>query len=94
MANANSSGLMVYYHSLTFCCVCACACGPTTDVLCVVRDTVDPVEDERLASYVISSHVKSHPSFNASEDNPDVQRLAAMGLESPAEKAKREAMVR
>ncbi|VDK83922.1 unnamed protein product [Litomosoides sigmodontis] len=32
------------------------------DVLCVVRDTVDPVEDERLANFVVDSHRKHHPN--------------------------------
>ncbi|RUS83603.1 hypothetical protein EGW08_008622 [Elysia chlorotica] len=31
------------------------------DVLCVVRDTVDPVVDERLAKFVVGSHMKHHP---------------------------------
>ncbi|CDK25118.1 unnamed protein product [Kuraishia capsulata CBS 1993] len=31
------------------------------DILCVVKDTVDPVTDERLASFVIDSHMRSHP---------------------------------
>ncbi|XP_029633599.1 DNA replication licensing factor mcm2 [Octopus sinensis] len=34
------------------------------DVLCVVRDTVDPIQDERLAKFVVSSHMKHHPSNN------------------------------
>uniref|UniRef100_UPI00398E7B76 DNA replication licensing factor MCM2 n=1 Tax=Pristiophorus japonicus TaxID=55135 RepID=UPI00398E7B76 len=32
------------------------------DVLCVVRDTIDPVQDELLARFVVSSHIKNHPS--------------------------------
>ncbi|KAK6104412.1 MCM2/3/5 family protein [Brugia pahangi] len=32
------------------------------DVLCVVRDTVDLVEDERLANFVVDSHRKHHPN--------------------------------
>ena len=32
------------------------------DVLCVVKDIVDPVSDERLASFVVRSHVRSHPT--------------------------------
>ncbi|RVE73345.1 hypothetical protein OJAV_G00049230 [Oryzias javanicus] len=32
------------------------------DVLCVVRDTVDPVQDEMLARFVVGSHMKHHPS--------------------------------
>ena len=33
------------------------------DVLCVVRDVVDPVNDERLATFVVGSHAASHPSL-------------------------------
>ncbi|KAF7664250.1 hypothetical protein LDENG_00182550 [Lucifuga dentata] len=32
------------------------------DALCVVRDTVDPVQDEMLARFVVGSHIKHHPS--------------------------------
>ncbi|KAH0537948.1 MCM DNA helicase complex subunit [Glutinoglossum americanum] len=35
------------------------------DILCVVRDTVDPEVDERLAKFVVESHGRSHPSANA-----------------------------
>uniref|UniRef100_A0A914XNS4 Minichromosome maintenance protein 2 n=1 Tax=Plectus sambesii TaxID=2011161 RepID=A0A914XNS4_9BILA len=31
------------------------------DILCVVRDTVDAVEDERLAKFVVGSHIRNHP---------------------------------
>jgi len=31
------------------------------DCLLVVKDTVDPVLDERLAHFVVGSHIKSHP---------------------------------
>ena len=31
------------------------------DVLCVVRDIVDPVQDQRLAEFVVGSHAASHP---------------------------------
>merc|ERR1712223_2153999 len=31
------------------------------DILCVVRDTVDPVADEHLARFVVGSHMRSHP---------------------------------
>ena len=33
------------------------------DILCVVRDTVDAVQDEMLARFVVNSHVKHHPAF-------------------------------
>ncbi|EME81047.1 uncharacterized protein MYCFIDRAFT_189328 [Pseudocercospora fijiensis CIRAD86] len=36
------------------------------DILCVVRDTVDPAEDERLASFVVNSHGRAHPVMNSS----------------------------
>ncbi|UYV76222.1 MCM2 [Cordylochernes scorpioides] len=32
------------------------------DVLCVVRDQADPVQDERLARFVVESHERHHPS--------------------------------
>ena len=38
------------------------------DVLCVVRDTVNPDEDERLAKFVVNSHGRSHP-MNTSSAN-------------------------
>ncbi|MCJ1272330.1 MCM DNA helicase complex subunit [Puttea exsequens] len=39
------------------------------DILCVVRDTVDPAEDERLASFVVNSHGRAHPSANLVDQN-------------------------
>lgn len=32
------------------------------DVLAVVRDEVDPKMDEALATFIINSHIKSHPN--------------------------------
>jgi DNA replication licensing factor MCM2 len=32
------------------------------DILCVLQDTVDPVADERLASFVVGSHMRSTPT--------------------------------
>ena len=31
------------------------------DILCVLQDIVDPVEDEKLATFVVDSHHRSHP---------------------------------
>ncbi|PMD44960.1 putative DNA replication licensing factor mcm2 [Hyaloscypha variabilis F] len=39
------------------------------DILCVVRDTVDPAEDERLARFVVGSHGRSHPASQATDEN-------------------------
>lgn len=39
------------------------------DILCVVRDTVDPAEDERLARFVVGSHGRSHPVTQAIDEN-------------------------
>ncbi|KAI9665288.1 MAG: MCM DNA helicase complex subunit [Trizodia sp. TS-e1964] len=41
------------------------------DILCVVRDTVDPVEDERLARFVVGSHGRSHPLASSIDQNQD-----------------------
>ncbi|RDX48006.1 MCM-domain-containing protein [Lentinus brumalis] len=42
------------------------------DVLCVVKDTVDPVQDELLARFVVGSHLRSHPKFEAAKEEMDV----------------------
>ncbi|KAL9254469.1 DNA replication licensing factor MCM2-like protein [Drosera capensis] len=49
------------------------------DILCVVKDVVDPVTDEMLAKFVVDSHFKSQAkgtniedkSFNSTNDEPD-----------------------
>lgn len=38
------------------------------DVLCVLQDIVDPIQDERLAGFVVNSHIRSHPQFNYYKD--------------------------
>lgn len=38
------------------------------DVLCVVKDLVDPVQDDLLARFVVGSHLRSHPAFDSSVD--------------------------
>ncbi|KAG9242214.1 putative DNA replication licensing factor mcm2 [Calycina marina] len=45
------------------------------DILCVVRDTVDPTEDERLARFVVGSHGRSHPIAQAVDENQDAMEL-------------------
>ncbi|KAF8210367.1 DNA replication licensing factor cdc19 [Mycena galopus ATCC 62051] len=42
------------------------------DVLCVVKDNVDPVMDELLARFVVGSHLRSHPKFEKEQDEMDV----------------------
>lgn len=32
------------------------------DILCVVRDEVDPMKDQHLAKFVVGSHIRHHPS--------------------------------
>lgn len=41
------------------------------DILCVVRDLVDPEADERLAQFVIDSHMRSHPANKPDDDAMD-----------------------
>ena len=40
------------------------------DILCVVKDTIDSVLDERLAKFVVGSHVRSHKDFDPETDDP------------------------
>ncbi|KAF0315535.1 DNA replication licensing factor mcm2 [Colletotrichum sp. SAR11_59] len=45
------------------------------DILCVVRDTVEPSEDERLARFIVGSHSRSHPaSSQPAADSMDVEQ--------------------
>ncbi|KAL7296506.1 hypothetical protein TKK_0009943 [Trichogramma kaykai] len=32
------------------------------DILCIVKDEVDPMQDRHLANFVVNSHIKHHPS--------------------------------
>ncbi|KAI9735771.1 MAG: MCM DNA helicase complex subunit [Claussenomyces sp. TS43310] len=45
------------------------------DILCVVRDTVDPAEDERLARFVVNSHDRSHPASQAIDENQNAMEV-------------------
>eukprot|EP01104_Vermistella_antarctica_P001826 TRINITY_DN1195_c0_g1_i1.p1 TRINITY_DN1195_c0_g1~~TRINITY_DN1195_c0_g1_i1.p1 ORF type:complete len:930 (-),score=205.41 TRINITY_DN1195_c0_g1_i1:4-2793(-) len=45
------------------------------DILCVVRDIVDGMEDEKLAKFVVQSHMRSHPDF----EGMDVEGMALFG---------------
>ncbi|KAL6409017.1 DNA replication licensing factor mcm2 [Ilyonectria robusta] len=45
------------------------------DILCVVRDTVEPEEDERLARFIVGSHSRSHPL--AQQDSMEVEHDSA-----------------
>ncbi|KAG2218110.1 hypothetical protein INT45_002360, partial [Circinella minor] len=38
------------------------------DVLCVVKDNVEPEQDHLLATNVISSHIRSHPKYDGASD--------------------------
>ncbi|URE30000.1 DNA replication licensing factor [Musa troglodytarum] len=38
------------------------------DILCVVKDIVDPVTDEMLARFVVDSHARSHPASNSRDE--------------------------
>ncbi|KAI1306143.1 MCM-domain-containing protein [Xylaria venustula] len=44
------------------------------DILCVVRDTVDPSEDERLARFIVGSHSRSHPSTQGLGESQDMDQ--------------------
>ena len=54
------------------------------DILCVVRDTVDPAEDERLASFVVNSHGRAHPMGDSAKGNAK-DKPATNGMEVDGE---------
>jgi DNA replication licensing factor MCM2 len=53
------------------------------DILCVVRDTVDPSEDERLANFVVNSHARAHPTLSV-PDGPKADKDSANGTSTPS----------
>ena len=50
-------------------CACSAPPPPSFDVLCVVRDQVDPVNDQRLAEFVVGNHMRSHPDSAGNEED-------------------------
>ncbi|KAI8624970.1 MCM-domain-containing protein [Xylariaceae sp. FL1651] len=52
------------------------------DILCVVRDTVDPSEDERLARFIVGSHSRSHPSTQGGEESQETEQDSGTAQES------------
>ncbi|KAL3916765.1 MAG: hypothetical protein SGPRY_006679 [Prymnesium sp.] len=51
------------------------------DCICVVKDTVDPIADERLAEFVVESHRRSHPRAPAEEsDSSEGEGGVSQGL--------------
>jgi hypothetical protein len=49
------------------CCVPVLLLACSFDILCVVRDTVDPVADQKLAEFVVASHRRNHPNRQEEE---------------------------
>ncbi|KAI0470652.1 MCM-domain-containing protein [Xylariaceae sp. FL0804] len=47
------------------------------DILCVVRDTVDPAEDERLARFIVGSHSRSHTSGQPADESAETEQQDA-----------------
>ena len=41
-------------------------------MLCLVKDTIDPILDTQLAEFVVRSHCNSHPSIVHDEDETDI----------------------
>ena len=50
------------------------------DVLCVVKDVIDPILDTKLAEFVVRSHDKSHPDHAATGgDGPSIDEAEGEG---------------
>lgn len=43
------------------------------DILCVVRDEIDPIQDQHLAKFVVSSHIRHHPSKKDEESESTME---------------------
>lgn len=58
------------------------------DILCVVRDIADPEIDEKLAKFVVGSHVRSHPEQRKKSQrraNEEVEAMDEEGGENDSE---------
>ncbi|EFX76824.1 putative MCM2, Minichromosome maintenance complex component 2 [Daphnia pulex] len=51
------------------------------DILCVVRDTVDAVQDEYLARFVVNSHIRHHPNENEESAPVDINDTNLAGVD-------------
>lgn len=43
------------------------------DILCVVRDEIDAVQDQHLAKFVVSSHIRHHPSKKSETEQTPIE---------------------
>jgi DNA replication licensing factor MCM2 len=59
------------------------------DVLCVVKDTVDPIQDENLARFVVGSHIRSHPGDPAQAAIEPEHQVGGRKREKKEEKKER-----
>ncbi|KAK0720834.1 MCM2/3/5 family-domain-containing protein [Lasiosphaeris hirsuta] len=64
------------------------------DILCVVRDTVEPEEDERLARFIVGSHSRSHPLTNTQATNVGQSMEVEHDMETQQTEASNAAMGR
>nr|ACN78877.2 minichromosome maintenance 2 protein [Pisum sativum] len=55
------------------------------DILCVVKDVVDPVTDEMLAKFVVDSHFKSQPKGANNDDKSVSESQDASGMPTDPE---------
>lgn len=59
------------------------------DILCVVKDELDPMQDQLLAQFVIKSHQKHHPAYLESNDLLSQQSTQTNSLEIPQDLLKK-----
>lgn len=59
------------------------------DILCVVKDEMDPMQDQMLAQFVIKSHQKHHPAYDTADEIPETQPTQTDVLEIPQELLKK-----
>lgn len=59
------------------------------DILCVVKDECDPMQDQKLAEFVIKSHQRHHPNNVDPEEIPETQPTPADTLDIPQDMLKK-----
>nr|XP_053629463.1 DNA replication licensing factor MCM2-like [Cherax quadricarinatus] len=63
----HSMAFLVLLHLFNLICCLSEPILSRFDILCVVRDTVDPIQDEHLARFVVGSHIRHHPGATAAD---------------------------
>ncbi|KAK2586721.1 hypothetical protein KPH14_011756 [Odynerus spinipes] len=50
------------------------------DILCIVKDEVDPMQDKHLAKFVVNSHIKHHPTNSEKTIPTEMEKIQNLSI--------------